>query len=466
MAEAQQKSGGTSRGTTPRGTLKRQVGIGGAVVLGLGSILGTGVFVSIGIAAGVTGPSVVLAVGVAALVAVCNGLSSAQLAANHPVAGGTYAYGYRYLTPELGFTAGWLFLAAKSASAATAALAVAGYGLVMLGMDVGPWVQTGIGLAVVLGLTVLVLGGLRRSNVLNAVLVAVTLGALGVFVGVAVLGEASLADWSARGVGDTADAVDLPGALGEGHRADFLLFGVSGFFEACALMFVAYTGYGRVATLGEEIAEPRKNIPRAVIATLVVTAVVYLVVTAAAVHAVGAAGLAMFTSVVSAPLEVITEVMGGPVWGTVVGIGAITAMLGVILNLLLGLSRVLLAMGREGDVPRVFGKVNASGTTPVPAVLGVAVIIAGLVLIGDVKTTWSFSAFTVLLYYGLTNWAALKLSDEERFYPRWVSVAGLIGCVGLAWWVDWRVLIAGVVLIAVALGLRAGLRREAVSDES
>ncbi|MEM6394031.1 MAG: APC family permease [Planctomycetota bacterium] len=431
------------------GTLKRQVGIGGAVVLGLGSILGTGVFVSIGIAAGVTGPSVVLAVGVAALVAVCNGLSSAQLAANHPVAGGTYAYGYRYLTPELGFTAGWLFLAAKSASAATAALAVAGYGLVMLGQGVDRWVQTGIGLAVVVGLTAMVLGGLRRSNVLNTVLVAVTLGALGVFVGVALVRGGSPQNPSAS----------------VGFEMDFLAGGVPGLLEACALMFVAYTGYGRVATLGEEIAEPRKNIPRAVIATLVVTAVVYLAVAGAAVYALGALGLAVMTEAGSAPLESITRMLGGAFWGTVVGIGAITAMLGVILNLLLGLSRVLLAMGREGDVPSVFGSVNASGTTPMPAVMGVAVIIAGLVLIGDIKLTWSFSAFTVLLYYGLTNAAALKLSDDERFYPRWVSVAGLIGCVGLAWWVDWRVLIAGMVLIVVALGLRAGLRRERGGDD-
>ncbi|MEM1213631.1 MAG: APC family permease [Planctomycetota bacterium] len=434
-----------------RGTLKRQVGIGGAVVLGLGSSLGTGVFVSIGIAAGVTGPSVVLAVGVAALVAVCNGLSSAQLAANHPVAGGTYAYGYRYLTPSLGFTAGWLFLAAKSASAATAALAVAGYGLVMLRFGVERWVQTGIGLAVVVGLTVLVLGGLRRSNVLNTVLVAVTLGALGVFVGVAVVGGA---DNAAEAASPRMD------------DRSFLAGGVPGLLEACALMFVAYTGYGRVATLGEEIAEPRKNIPRAVIATLVVTAVVYLAVAGAAVYAAGAWGLAWVTSMGSAPLEVITRALGGPFWGTLVGIGAITAMLGVILNLLLGLSRVLLAMGREGDMPRVFGSVNASGTTPVPAVLGVAVIIAGLVLIGDVKLTWSFSAFTVLLYYGMTNWAALKLTDDERFYPRWVSVAGLIGCMGLAWWVEWRVLVAGVVLVAVALGLRAALRRGKAEGEA
>ena len=93
-----------------RADLARVVGLPGAILLGLGSIVGTGAFVSIGIAAGVAGPSVVLVIALAACLATCNGLSSAQLAASHPVSGGTYEYGYRYLTPTLGFTAGWLFL--------------------------------------------------------------------------------------------------------------------------------------------------------------------------------------------------------------------------------------------------------------------------------------------------------------------------------------------------------------------
>nr|MBP9225705.1 amino acid permease [Verrucomicrobiales bacterium] len=116
---------------TPR--LQPRLGVFGAMMMGLGSIVGTGVFVSIGIAAGIAGPSVILAVALAALVAICNGLSSAQLAANHPVSGGTYEYGYQYLNSWLGFTAGWMFLLAKSASAATAALGFSGYLLSAMG---------------------------------------------------------------------------------------------------------------------------------------------------------------------------------------------------------------------------------------------------------------------------------------------------------------------------------------------
>ncbi len=122
------------KGKIPNSVLKRDLGLIGATMMGLGSIVGTGVFVSIGVAAGVTGPSVVLAIVLAALVATCNALSSAQLAASHPVSGGTHEYGYRYLHPALGFTAGWMFLCAKIASAATAALGFAGYLLHLLGI--------------------------------------------------------------------------------------------------------------------------------------------------------------------------------------------------------------------------------------------------------------------------------------------------------------------------------------------
>src|SRR5690606_38420555 len=119
----------------PHHRLKRELGLGGATMLGLGSMVGTGVFVSIGIAAGVAGPAVILAIAMAAAVATCNALSSAQLAASHAVSGGTYEYGYRYLNPALGFTAGWMFLCAKTASTATAALDFGGYLLRLLGAD-------------------------------------------------------------------------------------------------------------------------------------------------------------------------------------------------------------------------------------------------------------------------------------------------------------------------------------------
>jgi APA family basic amino acid/polyamine antiporter len=426
-------------------TLRREVGLAGAVMMGLGSIVGTGVFVSIGIAAGIAGPALLIGIVLAALVAGANGMSSAQLAANHPVSGGTYEYGYRFLSPVLGFTAGWMFLVAKSASAATAALGFAGYLLEALGVaPSGHLVPVALG--AILALTVVVLTGIRRSSITNIIIVSVTLLALLAFVvtsapAVLSAGGASFAPFFA-----TADG---PITLRD------LLF-------ASALLFVAYTGYGRIATLGEEVTNPRRTIPRAIVTTLIVTMTLYVLVAAAGVGSVGAGVLSEAARTQAAPLEVAARRVGVPGMPLVVTVGAVTAMLGVLLNLLLGLSRVLLAMGRRRDMPSLFARLNEAGMTPTSAVIAVAVLIGGLALIGDVRTTWSFSAFTVLIYYAITNLAALFIPPEGRIFPKWISVAGLIGCLSLAAFVEPGVLLVGLAVIVLGVGwhlVAARLRR-------
>jgi APA family basic amino acid/polyamine antiporter len=402
--------------------------------MGLGSIVGTGVFVSIGIAAGITGPAVVLAVAVAALVATANGLSSAQLAAAHPVSGGTYEYGYRYLNPWLGFTAGWMFLLAKSASAATAALGFAGYSLDLVGAD-SDWLVP-VGLLAVVVLTGIVLAGIRSSNVVNIAVVSVTLLALGAFV-----------------------IVGVPNVEASRFEDFFGGRGAPGFLEAIALMFVAYTGYGRIATLGEEVREPRRTIPRAIIVTLATTALLYGAVAFVAVGVAGAGTLNELTERLAAPLEELAKGFSGDGLATFVAIGAITAMLGVLLNLILGLSRVLLAMGRRRDMPPATARINREGTTPFVAVPVMGTVIGMLVLIGDVRTTWTFSAFTVLIYYSVTNLAALRLPPEDRRFPRWIAVCGLVACFFLAFWVEPLVWAVGIGLLGLGFGGRAVVRR-------
>ncbi|MDJ0959648.1 MAG: APC family permease [Acidimicrobiia bacterium] len=424
----------TARHPVPPGELRRELGVVGAVFMGLGSIVGTGVFVSIGIAAGITGPSVVLAVVLASLVATANGLSSAQLAAAHPVSGGTYEYGYRYLNPTLGFTAGWMFLLAKSASAATAALGFGGYLLDLFGVGTGWLVPTALVAVVVL--TAIVWAGVRSSNAVNITIVSVTLLALVTFVAVGL---------------PEIDRGNFDGFIGDG--------GAPGFLEAIALMFVAYTGYGRIATLGEEVREPQRTIPKAIIATLVTTMVVYAAVALVAVGVGGADTLAGLTEEFAAPLEELAKGFSGNGLAAFVAIGAITAMLGVLLNLVLGLSRVLLAMGRRGDVPSATARINPEGTTPTVAVPVMGAVIALLVLIGDVRTTWTFSAFTVLIYYSITNLAALRLPADDRRFPRWISVGGLVACFFLAFWVDPVVWLAGLGLLAVGFVARSAVRR-------
>lgn len=412
-------------------------------MLGLGSIVGTGVFVSLGIGASVAGAAVIIAVALAALVATANGLSSAQLAASFPVSGGTYEYGYKYLNGWWGFAAGWMFLCAKSASAATAALGFAGYTLGLFGVNDPVW-RIVLGLAGVAALTAILLQGIRRSSLANTLIVSVTLLALGFFI---VAGLFRMVP-----VG-TANFVPFFGTTTQDdHIARLVL-------NATALMFVAYTGYGRVATLGEEMRSPEKNIPRAVILTLAVSLLLYLGVAVAAIGNVGAETFARVTLDTSAPLEYIAAEFGIPGGPGLLAIGAVTAMLGVLLNLLLGLSRVLLAMGRRGDMPQAVARINKRTSTPEVATVVMAAVIAILVLSGDIRTTWSFSAFTVLLYYAVTNLAALQLPPEKRRYPRAIAIFGLLACGFLAFLVPPAIWGAGLVILAAGFAWRYAYRR-------
>ncbi len=415
--------------------LRRELGVPGAVVTGLGSILGTGVFVSLAIAAGWTSEWLWLVVVAAALLATFNGLSSAQLAAAHPVSGGTYEYGTVYVHPFAGLAAGWLFLVAKSASAATAALGSAAYLLHVTGADPGLRVPVALGIGILL--VVVVLSGVSRTTVVNASILIITIGGLIAYIVAGLLeGTAHVATVT---VGDESTV---------------------SFLTATALVFVAFTGYGRIATLGEEVQEPERTIPIAVIVTLIVSALLYLGV--AWVSTRTFAGVRSFASSVdgdAAPLEVIASAWELPWVALAVSIAAVTAMLGVLLNLVLGLSRVVLAMGRRGHLPSGLGKIRDG--SPQVAVVAVGAAVVALVLIGDVRTTWSISAVTVLLYYGITNVAALRLPRGQRRFWVWLPWAGLLTCAGLAAFVELNAWLIGVGVAVVGVAVSSVLARRA-----
>jgi len=413
--------------TSQQPQLKRVIGLPGAMMMGLGSIIGTGVFVSLGIGAGIAGPSVLLAIMLAAGVAMCNGLSSAQLAANHPVSGGTYEYGHRWLNPSLGFTAGWMFLCAKSASAATAALGFAGY----IAHATGKGASLPLAVGVVVLVTVIALSGIERSNRVNIAIVSIVILALMIFVGT---GFSSAVKNKAA----------FQPLFDDGKLTDLL--------QATALMFVAFTGYGRIATLGEEVVEPRRTIPRAVIVTLIISMALYLLVAFVGIGVNGFENL-------DGSLALASKSVSNAALPTVMLVGATVAMVSVLLNLVLGLSRVVLAMGRRGDLPKATARISESTSVPAVATVGVAVLIAGLVCVGNVKLTWSFSAFTVLVYYAITNLCAIRMKPGERLYPIWPAYLGLAACLTLAFFVDWEICLTGLGLIIFGLAWRACFNR-------
>lgn len=406
--------------------------------MGLGSIIGTGIFVSIAIATQVAGNGVIIALLIAAVLATLNGLSSAQLAAAHPVSGGTYEYGYRFLGSYFGFTAGWMFLVAKSASAATAVLGCIGYLFYTLNIEASNRILTGAGLLLLFIMTALVSGGISRSNLANKLIVSITLAGLAALVAAGVLSDGVPVRPFLDAVSGTSGAAIL---------------------HASALMFVAYTGYGRIATLGEEVAEPQRTIPRAIILSMVLIVIIYLAVSLTALQIMGAEAFGKTVEGEAAPLMIVAQVLSMPVVGAVVTTAAITAMLGVLLNLILGLSRVMLGMARRRDLPGVLSRINSATGSPAVAVWTTGVIIGVLVLKGDVVFTWSFSAFTVLIYYAITNLSAYLMPDELRLYPRWIPALGFLGCISLAFWIEPHIWFTGLILLGAGIGWHAFTRR-------
>lgn len=403
--------------------LKRELNTKDSIFLGMGSMVGTGVFVTLGLAASLSGTNMLIAIFIAACLAFCNGISSAQLASNYPTSGGTYEYARRTLNPHFGFVAGVFFVLAKSASAATAAIGFASYATRLIGLS--QW-QVILSITAVLGISLVCLNGIKRSSKINTIIVSLTLVALSYY---------TLRLFKPSGITPLLSQFDIA-KLGQ---ADF--------FESIALIFVAYTGYGRVATLAEEVRDPGRSIPRAIIATVLSTFVLYLLVALVSLSNVGGIQYGYLTQSTAAPLFEIARLTAKPDVVFFLELGALTAMLGVLLNLVLGVSRVVFAMGRAQDLPVFFAETNEH-KVPHYAVMFTGLLIGLLSLIGNIKLTWSVSAFCVLIYYALTNLSALKLTKEQRFAPRLVSWLGLAGCVFLAFFIEWDVLVGGLALLA------------------
>ncbi|QQE12720.1 amino acid permease [Planctomycetota bacterium] len=421
-----------SSNSSSQPTLKRIVGLPGAIALGLGSMIGTGIYVSLGLGAYHAQYLTPIAVILAGLLALCNALSSAQLAAAHPIAGGTYQYARIYLHPFLGLLAGILFLTAKSASASAASLAFANNFIRLINhyttLNLPSITPTILGLLAIIALTIVILTGLRRSNQFNITLILLVLASLLTFIIACMI--------------YLADSPTSPpqSALAQ----EPLKNSYQSLFPAAALIFVAYTGYGRIATMGEEITQPKRNIPLAVIFTVLLTAILYTTIAYLALK-IATPDDFYKAAVSGTALEQISSQLPKPnLLITIIALGAILATLTVLLNLILGLSRVVFAMARNHHLPQPFSLLNQQHN-PTFAIILVAIIILLLTTLGSIKTAWSLSALTVLIYYGLTNLSALQLPKQHRLYPRIFSILGLLGCFTLSFFIEpiyWLVFLA------------------------
>ncbi|MFH9133902.1 APC family permease [Streptomyces sp. NPDC017524] len=380
------------------GGLRRRLGVFDAVVIGLGSMIGAGIFVALGPAAEAAGSGLLLALAVAAVVAYCNATSSARLAARYPRSGGTYVYGRERLGDFWGYVAGWAFVVGKTASCAAMALTVGAY--------LWPGQEHAVAVVAVAALTAVNYAGVQKSARLTRIVVAVVLTVLAAVVLAAL--TSSGADASRVRIGSDA--------------------GAGGVIQSAGLLFFAFAGYARIATLGEEVRDPARTIPRAIPMALGITLAVYALVAGAALAVLGPGGMADTT----APLVDAVRAAGAGWLVPVVRVGGAVAALGSLLALILGVSRTTLAMARDRHLPHVLAAVHPRFGVPHHAELAVGAVVAVLAATTDVRGAIGFSSFGVLVYYAIANASAWTLTPEEGRPNRLVPAVGLTGCAVLA----------------------------------
>ncbi|WP_395575243.1 APC family permease [Streptomyces sp. BK79] len=378
--------------------LRRGLGVPDAVVIGLGSMIGAGIFAALGPAARAAGSGLLLGLALAAVVAYCNATSSARLAARYPASGGTYVYGRERLGDFWGYLAGWAFVVGKTASCAAMALTVGSY--------VWPGQAHAVAVAAVVALTAVNYAGVRKSALLTRAIVAVVLAVL-----------AAVAAAALTSAESDAARLDI------GPDASF-----GGVLQAAGLLFFAFAGYARVATLGEEVRDPARTIPRAIPLALGITLVVYAVVAVAVLTVLGPRGLADS----AAPLSDAAKAAGAGWLAPVVRTGAAVAALGSLLALILGVSRTTLAMARDRHLPHALAAVHPRFQVPHRAELAVGAVVAVVAATADVRDAIGFSSFGVLAYYAVANASAWTLRPSEGRPPRAVPAVGLAGCLALA----------------------------------
>jgi basic amino acid/polyamine antiporter, APA family len=416
MSDRNSPKDSTSTGTPDE--LRRRLGVFDAVVIGLGSMIGAGIFAALAPAAHAAGSGLLIGLAVAAVVAYCNATSSARLAALYPASGGTYVYGRKRLGDFWGYLAGWGFVVGKTASCAAMALTVGSY--------VWPAQAHAVAVASVVALTAVNYFGVEKSAWLTRLIVAVVLAVLAAVV-VAALSSGALA----------ADRLDVAGAS------------AGGVLQAAGLLFFAFAGYARIATLGEEVRDPARTIPRAIPLALAITLAVYALVAVAALAVLGPGRLAQ----AQAPLSDAVQLVGASWLVPVVEVGAAVAAVGSLLALLLGVSRTTLAMARDRNLPHVLAVVHPRFKVPHRAELLIGVTVAVLAATVDVRGAIGFSSFGVLIYYAIANASAFTLGPDEGRPARVIPVVGVIGCVVLAFALPLSSVIAGAAVLAAGIAV-------------
>jgi APA family basic amino acid/polyamine antiporter len=402
----------------------QQVGLVGAVAIGLASMLGAGVFVVFHTAYAITPTGYFFALALAAVVAILNSWSIYSLARAVDRPGGVYAYSRIYLGDGFSFASGFAFVFGKIGSIAAIALAFNSYVLGQYRF----WPAAG---AILLLAAVNILG-IQRTAAVAAILATVS---------VVYFSYIAIA-----GLTISAPPLVLP--------APDAAPSVLNVLSAAAVFFFAFAGYARVATLGSEVREAKRNIPKAIVISLSFVAVLYF---ALAIVMQKFLGLNLFTD--EAPFKEVSAVLLPVLSQPITVVVAVLASLGSMLALLAGVSRTAASMGEDRELPAWFKKRNRFGSPWLAEVIVAAGAIA-LVAVGDLSWVIGFSSFSVLFYYSIGHLSVLRQVESERVAPRAVAVVGFLLCWALAFMVPGPAVPVSLAVIAVALLVRVVVLRK------
>jgi APA family basic amino acid/polyamine antiporter len=385
--------------------LKRTLNLFDATAIGIGAIIGAGIFVVLGIAVGYAGPAVIISMIIAGTVALFTSLSFAELSSAIPKEGGTYQYAYEMISPFVAFVSGYMWLFAQTVAGSAVCLGLASYLVGLFPANVGALIPVrAVAVSAALALTVLNLMGLKHSAKVNSVLVVIKILILCLFVVVGIF------------------------YVNPSNYSNFAPNGFFGILQGAGFIFFAYLGFGRIAALGEEVENPKKTLPMAILLALVASMILYVVTGLVATGLKDYKSLGQSTS----PIADAAATAGSYVFATV-SIGALVATVSVLLTNLLGLSRVSFAMARNGQIPKSLAKIHPRLGTPYLTILITGALMAILASVSDLRQTAAITSFSMLTTHIILHSSAIRLRKKipnlktfkAPLYP-------LVPCLGLA----------------------------------
>ncbi len=405
--------------------LSRRVNLIDAVFIGLGAMIGAGIFASISPGVIAAGTGLIFGVLIAGAVAYVNATTMAQLAALYPESGGTYVYAKKRIGHFWGYIAGWGFVIGKIASCTAMALTFSYYAF--------PELPKLAAILAVLTLTTINCFGVKKTAnatrvILTCVLLVLTLIVLSPHMG---------------------------GSVQLERLSGFFDKGFYGILQSAGMMFFAFAGYARLATLGEEVISPEKTIPNAIITSLGIALIVYLAVIVTTLISVDSHILESSKS----PLTLVVQSSKYSYMAPLIQIGASIACLGALMSLLAGISRTVYAMALNSDLPKVLSKVHPKYKTPHVAEVAVALVIVAIISVADIRSAIGFSSFAILIYYAIANVAAITLKSKERLWPKWISILGLVSCLVIAFSHPLEAIAGGILVFVIGIVLSGLVRK-------